>query len=162
MGALVVTVPLDADPVESQLDVAQVFGGEDHVDRSQVLLQAVSLVVPGMERSRAKPANLDLRRMYLKNCDLRGLSLAGADLRESNLSLSDLRGVDLRAADLSGSDLEGVKFSGADLTDADLSDTALSATRFVDDSGEAILHGAVFEGSYGLVEEQEEFVRTHT
>jgi DMSO/TMAO reductase YedYZ molybdopterin-dependent catalytic subunit len=119
-------------------------------------------VMMGLDLRKWQPANLDLRRMYLKNCDLRGLSLAGANLRESNLSLSDLRGVNLRGADLSGSDLEGVNFAGADLTAADLSDTALSATRFVDDSGEAILDGATFEGSYGLVEEQEEFVHSHT
>ena len=47
----------------------------------------------------------------------------------------------------------------ADLTNALLQDTALSATRFVDDTGAALLSGARFEGSYGLVEEQEEFVR---
>jgi uncharacterized protein YjbI with pentapeptide repeats len=81
-------------------------------------------------------------------------------LRESNLSLSDLRGADLRGSDLSGSDLEGVNFAGADLTNALLRDTALSATRFVDDTGGALLDGAMFEGSYGLVEEQEEFVRS--
>jgi hypothetical protein len=119
-------------------------------------------VMMGLDLRRWVPANLDLRRMYLKNCDLRGLSLAGADLRESNLSLSDLRGADLHGADLSGSDLEGVNFSGADLTDADLTDAALSATRFVDDTGGAILAGANFDGSYGLVEEQEEFVRSRT
>ncbi|HWL48255.1 MAG TPA: molybdopterin-dependent oxidoreductase [Acidimicrobiia bacterium] len=119
-------------------------------------------VMMGLDLRGWVPANLDLRRMYLKNCDMRGLSLAGADLRESNLSLSDLRSGVLRGADLSGSDLEGVNFSGADLTDADLSDTALSATRFVDDTGGALLDGAVFEGSYGLVEEQEEFVRSHS
>ena len=115
-------------------------------------------VMMGLDLRNWKPANLDLRRMYLKNCDLRGLYLAGADLRESNLSLSDLRGAVLLGADLSGSDLEGVNFSGADLTGADLSDTALSATRFVDDTAGALLDGSVFEGSYGLVEEQEEFV----
>ena len=119
-------------------------------------------VMMGLDLRGWAPANLDLRRMYLKNCDLRGLSLAGADLRESNLSLSDVRGADLRGADLSGSDLEGVNFSGADLTDADLSETALSATRFVDDTGGALLTGAKFDGSYGLVEEQEDFVRNHS
>jgi hypothetical protein len=119
-------------------------------------------VMMGLDLRSWKPVTLDLRRMYLKNCDLRGLSLAGADLRESNLSLSGLRGTVLCGADLSGSDLEGVNFSGADLTGADLSDTALSATRFVDDTAEAILDGAVFEGSYGLVEEQQAFVRSHT
>ena len=55
-----------------------------------------------------------------------------------------------------------MNFSGADLTDADLTNTALSATRFVDDTGAALLVGAIFEGSYGLVEEQEDFVRSHT
>jgi uncharacterized protein YjbI with pentapeptide repeats len=117
-------------------------------------------VMMGLDLRGWAPASLDLRRMYLKNCDLRGLSLANADLRESNLSLSDLRGADLRGSDLSGSDLEGVNFAGADLTNALLRDTALSATRFVDDTGGALLDGAMFEGSYGLVEEQEEFVRS--
>lgn len=117
-------------------------------------------VMMGLDLRGWAPASLDLRRMYLKNCDLRGLSLANADLRESNLSLSDLRGADLRGSDLSGSDLEGVNFAGADLTNAHLRDTALSATRFVDDTGGALLDGAMFEGSYGLVEEQEEFVRS--
>jgi len=119
-------------------------------------------VMMGLDLRGWVPANLDLRRLYLKNCDLRGLSLAGADLRESNLSLSDLRGADLHGADLSGSDLEGVNFSSADLTDADLRDTALSATRFVDETGGALLAGAKFDGAYGLVEEQEVFVRNHT
>jgi hypothetical protein len=119
-------------------------------------------VVMGLDLRAWSPADLDLRRLYLKNCDMRGISLAGADLRESNLSLSDLRGADLRGADLSGSDLEGVNFSGADLTGANLSDTALSATRFVDDTGGAVIDGVVLEGAYGLVEEQEEYVATHT
>ena len=84
-------------------------------------------------------------------------TLAGADLREARLM-----GADLRGADLSGSDLEGVNFSGANLSGANLSGTALSATRFVDDSGEAVLQGSIFDGSYGLVEAQEEFVAAHT
>jgi Oxidoreductase molybdopterin binding domain/Pentapeptide repeats (8 copies) len=119
-------------------------------------------VMMGLDMRAWQPANLDLRRLYLKNCDMRGVSLPGADLRESNLSLSDLRGADLHGADLSGSDLEGVNFSGADLSGADLSGTALSATRFVDDSGGAQLRGAVFDGSFGLVEEQEEYVERST
>jgi hypothetical protein len=119
-------------------------------------------VLMGLDLTGWRPASLDLRRLYLKNCDLRGVSLPEADLRESNLSLSDLRGADLRGADLSGSDLEGVNFSGANLSGANLSGTALSATRFVDDSGEAVLQGSIFDGSYGLVEAQEEFVAAHT
>jgi DMSO/TMAO reductase YedYZ molybdopterin-dependent catalytic subunit len=115
-------------------------------------------VMMGLDLRGWEPANLDLRRLYLKNCDLRRVSLPGADLRESNLSLSDLRGADLRGADFSGSDLEGVNFAGADLSGADLSGTALSATRFVDDSGEALLRSARFDDSFGLVEEQEEYV----
>lgn len=118
-------------------------------------------VMMGLDLRGWAPATLDLRRMYLKNCDLRGVSLAGADLRESNLSLSDLRGADLHGADLSGSDLEGVNFSGADLTGADLTETALSATRFADDTGGALLDGARFDGSNGLVEAQEEYVNSH-
>ncbi len=117
-----------------------------------------SRVMMGLDLRGWVPASMDLRRLYLKNCDIRGVDLAGADLRESNLSLSDLRGADLRGADLSGSDLEGVNFSGADLSGSDLSETALSATRFVDETGGAILDGARFDGSYGLVEAQEEYV----
>jgi DMSO/TMAO reductase YedYZ molybdopterin-dependent catalytic subunit len=115
-------------------------------------------VMMGLDLRSWSPATRDLRGLHLKNCDMRGVSLPGVDLRESNLSLSDLRGADLSGADLSGSDLEGVNFSGADLSGADLSGTALSATRFVDESGEARLEGAVFDDSFGLVEEQEEFV----
>lgn len=115
-------------------------------------------VMMGLDLRAWAPSTLDLRRLHLKNCDLRGVSLPGADLRESNLSLSDLRGADLRRANLAGSDLEGVNFSGSDLTGADLSGSALSATRFADDSGEACLDGATFDDSFGLVEEQEEFV----
>jgi hypothetical protein len=119
-------------------------------------------VLMGLDLRDWVPASLDLRRLQLKFCDLRDVTLAGADLRESNLSLSDLRGADLRGADLSGSDLEGVNFSGADLSGADLSGTALSATRFVDESGGATLIGASFADSFGLVEEQEEFVIANT
>ncbi|HEU4916379.1 MAG TPA: molybdopterin-dependent oxidoreductase [Acidimicrobiia bacterium] len=115
-------------------------------------------VMMGLDLRAWVPSSLDLRRLYLKNCDLRGVSLPGADMRESNLSLSDLRGADLRRANLAGSDLEGVNFAGADLSEADLSGSALSATRFVDGSGAAHLEGAIFEDSFGLVEEQEEFV----
>jgi hypothetical protein len=119
-------------------------------------------VMMGLDLRAWSPASLDLRGLQLKNCDLRGVSLDRADLRESNLSLSDLRGASLCGADLSGSDLEGVNFSGADLSGADLSGTALSATRFVDDSGEALLDRAIFDGSFGLVEEQEDYVRRRT
>jgi hypothetical protein len=119
-------------------------------------------VMMGLDLRSWMPASNDLRRLQLKNCDMRGVSLPGVDLRESNLSLSDLRGADLSGADLSGSDLEGVNFSGADLSGADLSGTALSATRFVDESGGARLAGAIFDGSFGLVEEQEEFVARST
>jgi DMSO/TMAO reductase YedYZ molybdopterin-dependent catalytic subunit len=115
-------------------------------------------VMMGLDLRDWSPATLDLRRLHLKNCDLREVSLPGADLRESNLSLSDMRGANLRGADVSGADLEGVNFSGADLSGANLSATALSATRFVDQSGEAVLDGAIFDDSFGLVEEQEEFV----
>jgi DMSO/TMAO reductase YedYZ molybdopterin-dependent catalytic subunit len=115
-------------------------------------------VMMGLDLRTWSPATRDLRGLHLKNCDMRDVSLPGVDLRESNLSLSDLRGADLSGADLSGSDLEGVNFSGADLSGADLSGTALSATRFVDHSGEARLEGALFDGSFGLVEEQEEYV----
>jgi len=118
-------------------------------------------VLMGLDLRDWAPASLDLRRLYLKYCDLRGVSLPGADLRESNLSLSDARGADLRGADFSGSDLEGVNFSGADLSGARLSGTALSATRFSDETGEANLTGASFADSFGLVEEQEEFVSRH-
>jgi hypothetical protein len=119
-------------------------------------------VLMGLDLRAWVPASNDLRRLYLKYCDLRGVSLEGVDLRECNLSLSDLRRAQLGGADLSGSDLEGVNFSGADLSGANLSGTALSATRFVDDTGAATLAGANFEGSFGLVEEQEEFVSRHT
>ena len=118
-------------------------------------------VMMGLDLRAWVPASLDLRRLHLKNCDLRGVGLAGADLRESNLSLSDLRHADLRGADLSGSDLEGVNFAGADLSGADLSATALSATRFVDATAGATLTGAVLDESFGLVEEQEEYLRLH-
>jgi DMSO/TMAO reductase YedYZ molybdopterin-dependent catalytic subunit len=119
-------------------------------------------VMLGLDLRGWAPTSLELRRLYLKNCDLRGVSLPGADMRGSNLSLSDLRGADLSGADLSGSDLEGANFSGANLAGANLSDTALSATRFIDDGGAAVLSGAVFEGSQGLVESQEEYVRRST
>jgi len=118
-----------------------------------------SRVMLGLDLRGWRPETTDLRRLYLKNCDLRDLDLRGADLRESNLSLSDLRGAILIGADLAGSDLEGANFAGADLTNANLSDTALSATRFFDDTGEALLGGARFDGSWGLTESQEEFVR---
>jgi hypothetical protein len=113
-------------------------------------------VMIGLDLTGWRPASLDLRRLYLKNCDLTGLDLTGADLRESNLSLSNLRGAQLVGADLSGSDLEGVDFTGADLRGADLSGTALSAARF---SG-ADVNGARFDGAWGLVESEALYLET--
>lgn len=115
-------------------------------------------VLIGLDLRSWAPLDRNLQRLYLKNCILSDLDLSGVDLRNSNLSLSDLSGSDLRHADLSGSDLEGADFSGADLTGADLRDTALSATRFHGPGGEATLTGANFEGSWGLVEDQEAYV----
>jgi uncharacterized protein YjbI with pentapeptide repeats len=112
----------------------------------------------GLDLRQWVPANKSLTRLYLKNCDLRGVDLTGADMRGCNLSLSDLRGASLAGADLSGSDVEGANFAGADLTDADLSDSALSATRFIDEGQEARVNGMDISGTWGLVEEQEEFL----
>ena len=103
-------------------------------------------------------ASKNLTRLYLKNCDLRGVDLSGADLRGCNLSLSDLRGANLAGSDLSGSDVEGANFAGADLTDVDLTDSALSATRFLDSGEAARVRGMEISGTWGLVEEQEEFL----
>lgn len=111
-------------------------------------------VMLGLDLRGWQPASKDLRRLYLKNCDMRGIDLSGADLREANLSLSDLSGARLRGADLSGADLEGANFTGADLTGADLSGTALSATRF----DRARVEQARFEGSWGLVEDQQRYL----
>lgn len=111
-------------------------------------------VMLGLDLTAWFPASKDLHRMYLKNCDLRGVDLSGADLRVSNLSLSNLTGANLRGADFSGSDLEGADFTGADLTDANLAGTALSATRF----DGAIVTGATFEGSWGLLESQQRYL----
>lgn len=115
-------------------------------------------VMLGLDLRQWVPANRHLTRLYLKNCDLRGVDLTGADMRGCNLSLSDLRGANLAGADLSGSDVEGANFAGADLTDADLSDSALSATRFIDGGQEARVNGMEISGTWGLVEEQEEFL----
>ena len=115
-------------------------------------------VMLGLDLRQWVPANKNLTRLYLKNCDLRGVDLTGADMRGCNLSLSDLRGASLAGADLSGSDVEGANFAGADLTDADLSDSALSATRFIDEGQEARVNGMDISGTWGLVEEQEEFL----
>jgi hypothetical protein len=111
-------------------------------------------VILGLDLRRWRPTDLDLRRLYLKNCNLAGVDLTGADLRESNLSLTDLSGANLGGVDLSGSDLEGAIFTGADLREADLSATALSATRFE----RAEVRGANFAGSWGLVESQHEWL----
>ncbi|MGB7860127.1 MAG: pentapeptide repeat-containing protein [Acidimicrobiia bacterium] len=111
-------------------------------------------VLLGLDLRGWTPATADLRRLYLKNCRLDGLDLTGADLRGSNLSLSSLRGAVLTEADLSGSDLEGADFGGANLTGANLSGTALSATRF----DGSLVTGARFQGAWGLVEEQYEYL----
>jgi hypothetical protein len=115
-------------------------------------------VMLGLDLRDWVPANKNLTRLYLKNCDLRGVDLSGADLRGCNLSLSDFRGANLAGADLSGSDVEGANFAGADLTDVDFSDSALSATRFIDGGQEARVMGMDISGTWGLVEEQEEFL----
>lgn len=117
----------------------------------------LGLALPGWA-----PKAKDLSRLQLKNCDLRGATLRDCDLRGANLSLSDLRDADLRRADLRGADLEGVNFAGADLRGADLSRTALSATRFFDRSPErspARIDGMRWEGTAGLLEDQEAFLR---
>ena len=113
-------------------------------------------VMLGLDLRRWRPSTANLRRLYLKNCDLRDVDLSKADLREANLSLSDLSGANLSEADLSGSDLEGADFGGANLTGANLTGTALSATRFKD----ATVEGAVFDGSWGLLEDQQKYLVT--
>lgn len=115
-------------------------------------------VMLGLDLREWVPADKNLTRLYLKNCDLRGVDLSGADMRGCNLSLSDLRGANLAGADLSGSDVEGANFAGADLADVDFSDSALSATRFIDGGQEARVKGMDISGTWGLVEEQEEFL----
>ena len=115
-------------------------------------------VMLGLDLRSWSPRTHELQRLHLKNCDLRRVVLDGADLSYSNLSLSDLRGASLRSAKLHGADLEGANFVGADLTDADLSHTALSAARFSDGVVDAQIRGAIFEGSWGLTESQEDFV----
>lgn len=113
-------------------------------------------VMIGLDLRGWSPGSVDLRRLYLKNCNLTGVDLSGADLRESNLSLTNLSGADLSRADLSGSDLEGADFTDADLTDADLSATALSAARF----DGARVAGAMFDDSWGLVEDQARYLES--
>ena len=108
----------------------------------------------GLDLRAWRPAEGDLRRLYLKNCDLSRVDLSGADMRESNLSLSSLVGANMKDTDLSGSDLEGADFTGANLSGADLSGTALSATRF----DGAIVDGASFEGGWGLVEAEHAYL----
>jgi DMSO/TMAO reductase YedYZ molybdopterin-dependent catalytic subunit len=117
-------------------------------------------VLLGLDLREWTPANKNLSRLYLKNCDLRGIDLSGADLRGCNLSLSNLRGANLAGADLSGSDVEGANFAGADLTDANFSDSALSATRFIDGGEKARVEGMEILGTWGLVEAQEQFLRS--
>jgi DMSO/TMAO reductase YedYZ molybdopterin-dependent catalytic subunit len=110
------------------------------------------------------PNDRDLRSIQLKNCDLRGARLGGCDLRRANLSLSDLRGADLSGCDLRDGDLEGAHLGAADLTGADLSGCALSATRFVEESDGERLEARVdrlqLRGATGLLEEQEEYLRS--
>ena len=115
-------------------------------------------VMLGLDLRAWMPASTNLARLYLKNCDLRGVDLSGSDLRGCNLSLSDLRGANLAGSDLSGSDVEGANFAGADLTEANFSDSALSATRFVDGGEAARVRGMQISGTWGLVEEQQEFL----
>ena len=119
-------------------------------------------VVVGADLRGWEPRTRDLGDLHLKNCDLRGARLAGADLRGANLSLSDLRDADLAGADLRGADLEGANFAGADLTGADLRDTFLSATKFLDQDGQARVAGLCWEGGRGLLEDQEAFLRRST
>ena len=73
--------------------------------------------------ARAYLQEMDLQRIFLKDCNLCQSILRFADLRSANLS-----GTDLSNADLSGADL-----SGATLTDAILTN--------------AILRGAILEGA---------------
>jgi hypothetical protein len=111
-------------------------------------------VLLGLDLREWIPSTSQLSRLYLKNCDLRGVDLTGADMKTSNLSLSDLSGAVLAGVDLAGSDLEGVNFGSADLRGANLSGTALSATRFET----ARVEGAIFSGSWGLVESQRAYL----
>jgi DMSO/TMAO reductase YedYZ molybdopterin-dependent catalytic subunit len=129
---------------------------------SYVPYRGARKVVVGADLRGWAPKTRDLGDLHLKNCDLRGARLDGADLRGANLSLSDLREAHLAGAHLRGSDLEGADFSGADLTGADLRDTFLSATKFSDDEGEARVAGLRWEGSRGLLEAQEAFLRRST
>jgi DMSO/TMAO reductase YedYZ molybdopterin-dependent catalytic subunit len=117
-------------------------------------------VLLGLDLREWIPANNNLSRLNLKNCDLRGVDLSGTDLKGCNLSLSDLRGANLAGADLSGSDVEGANFAGADLTDANFSDSALSATRFTDEDETARVEGMDIAGTWGLVEVQEQFLKS--
>lgn len=110
----------------------------------------------GLDLTSWRPASLDLRRLYLKNCDLSAVDLGSADLRDANLSLSRLTGAGLADANLAGADLEGADLTDADLTGADLSHTALSATRFEG----AVVVGADFSGSWGLVESQQRYLES--
>ncbi len=116
-------------------------------------------VMLGLDLRDWEPVSDDLSRLHLKNCDLRDVDLSGVDLSNSNLSLSDVRGANLSGVNLFGSDLEGANFAGTDLTGADLSGCQLSATRFFDGSATASVAGAAFAGAWGLVEDQEQFLR---
>lgn len=116
-------------------------------------------VMLGLDLRSWTPATRDLSGLHLKYCDLSEVDLSGADLRRSNLSLSDLTGANLRGADLEGADLEGCDLSGADLRGANLSWCALSATRFVGEAGAARVDGMRAGGAWGLLEEQERYLR---
>jgi hypothetical protein len=112
------------------------------------------------------PAALDLRELHVKASDLRAAQLAGADLRGANLTRCDLRGADLRGVNARGADLEGANLAGADLRQADLRDAALSATIFVepDEHGRprgAQVDGLLWQGAFGLLEAQEQYLRDH-
>lgn len=136
------------------------------------ILQATSLktfrgpkkILIGVDLRSWNPQDRDLHEIYLKNCDVRDAHLAEVDLRKANLSLCDLRNCDLRGADLRQADIEGADLSGADLRGADLRDTFLSATRFFTGPLEqpelaAQVAGLRYEGSSGLLESQESFLR---
>ncbi len=101
-----------------------------------------------------QPHTQSLGPLKLKGCDLRGARLAGADLRGANLSLSDLRGADLRGADLRGADLEGCFLVGADLRGADLRGALLTAATLVAEGAAALIAGADWRDSTGLLGDQ--------
>jgi DMSO/TMAO reductase YedYZ molybdopterin-dependent catalytic subunit len=117
----------------------------------------------GLDLRGWRPRCRDLRELQLKGCNLAGADLAGCDLRGANLSLSSLVGANLESADLRGADLEGVDFTSANLENADLRQCLFSAARFFSvgegAGGEARVQGMRIEGSRGLLEDQEAFLR---